>query len=65
MRDVPSLDMRDVQDEDGRGQNGGDPYEAGICGAIHEDSCTNKLCARTLCRGLHFARGGPKMINSF
>jgi len=28
--------MRDVQDEDGRGQNGHDPNEAGICGVIHE-----------------------------
>src|SRR5262245_60144055 len=57
--------MRDVQDEDRRGQNGHDPNEARICGATHEDSCTNKLCAKTLRPALHFPRSGPKMINLF
>jgi hypothetical protein len=32
--------MRDVQDEDGRRQNGRDPDQPRICGVIHEDSCT-------------------------
>jgi len=31
--------MRDVQDEDGRDQNGRDPDKPRICGIIHEDSC--------------------------
>ncbi|MGA8800696.1 MAG: hypothetical protein WB614_12925, partial [Pseudolabrys sp.] len=50
MRDerAPSLDVRDVEDEDCRRQHGGHPDESGIGGLVHGESCTNKSCAKPL-----------------
>ena len=43
-----SLDVRHVEDEYGRCQNGGYPDESRICGLIHDDSCTYKSCTKPL-----------------
>ena len=56
MRDegTPSLDVRDVEDEYSRCQDGGYPDESRIGGFIHGGSCTYKSCARTLTATLIF-----------
>ena len=46
--EAPSLDLRDVEDENRHRQHSGDPDESGICGFIHGDSCTYKSCAKPL-----------------
>lgn len=66
MRDerAPSLDVRDVEDEDCRRQHGGHPDESGIGGLVHGESCTNKSCAKPLTVFL-IPQLRPKVINSF
>lgn len=66
MRDerAPSLDVRDVEDEDCCGQHASQPDESRIGGSIHDESCTNKSCAKPLTVFL-IPQLRPKVINSF
>jgi hypothetical protein len=62
---TPSLDVRDVEDEDRGCQHAGQPDESRIGGTIHDESSRDKSCAKTPHRGLNFPGRRRDVINSF